>query len=164
MGALDSTCGMKADPACRWLPIVMDHFPPVKWHPKKYRCWEGDDERNTGHLGKKKCFINSVGKRERVLSQTESLQVSSSFDSTVGQCDEWASQGRERRPHSLTAHTQNNISTVLHQINPPGSVSFVRMHSVDHELQNTFNSKGWKLLPGIGEGAVLGAPATYSRL
>lgn len=102
MGALDSTCGMKADPACRWLPIVMDHFPPVKWHPKKYRCWEGDDERNTGHLGKKKCFINSVGKRERVLSQTESLQVSSSFDSTVGQCDEWASSGKRKEatlPH-----------------------------------------------------------------
>lgn len=30
--------------------------------------WEEDDERNTGHIGKKKHFINSVGKRERVLS------------------------------------------------------------------------------------------------
>lgn len=31
--------------------------------------WEEDDERNTGHIGKKKKhFINSVGKRERVLS------------------------------------------------------------------------------------------------
>ena len=31
--------------------------------------WEEDDERNTGHIGKKKKhFINSVGKRERVPS------------------------------------------------------------------------------------------------
>lgn len=52
-------------------------------------------------LARKKCFINSVGKRERVLSQTESLQVSSSFDSTVGQRDEWASSGKRKAtlPH-----------------------------------------------------------------
>lgn len=92
VGGLDSTCGMKADPACQWLPTVMDHFPPVDGILKGIglglQRWEEDDERNTGHLGKKKkkSFINSVGKSERrVLSQTESLRASSSLGATVGQ-------------------------------------------------------------------------------
>lgn len=89
-------CGMKADPACQWLPIFTDHFPPVKWHPKIYTCWEEDDERNTGHLGKKKMLYKFSWQEGAGSSPNRSLPVSSSLDSTVRQCDEWAPSGKRK--------------------------------------------------------------------
>lgn len=128
VGALNSTCGMKADPACQWLPIFTDHFPPVKWHPKKYRCWEENDERNTGHLGKKKMLYKFCW-QERAGSFPNRIP-SSIFLFRFHSRAVWRTGcfGEENRGHSLTGHTQNNISTVLRPINPPGSISFVRMH------------------------------------
>lgn len=134
-------------------------FSTCKWHPTRYTSWASEVggrwwKKYWPSWQEKKCFINSVGKRKRVLSQTESLQVSSSLGSTVGKGDERASSGK--RPYSLTGRTQNNTSTAVHQINPPGRISVVRTHLADLELQNMFNKKGWNVHPGRGEGAVLG--------
>lgn len=115
-------------------------------------------------LARKKCFINSVGKRERVLSQTESLQVSSSLDSTVGPCDERPASGK-RTEATLSLGTLRtifllfSIQSILQEI-----FHLSECTSAGLELQNTCNSKGWKLLPGRREGAILGVPATYSSL
>lgn len=114
-------------------------------------------------LARKKCFINSVGKRERVLSQTESLQVSSSLDSTVGLCDEWAA-ARKRTEATLSLGTLRtiflfSIQSILQEV-----FNLSERTSADLELQNTCYSKGWKLLPGRSKRAILGVPATYSSL
>lgn len=61
----------------------------------------------------------------------------------MGQGDERASSGKER-PHSLTGHTQNNTSTAVHQLSPPGSISVVRAHLADLDSQNVFYRKGIK--------------------
>lgn len=69
-----STCGLKADLACKGFLFRGPFFHLSNGILKDTLLglgrWEEDDERNTGHIGKKKKkhFINSVGKREWVLS------------------------------------------------------------------------------------------------
>lgn len=146
VGGLDSTCGMKADPACQWLPTVIDHFPPVDGILKGIglglQRWEEDDERNTGHIGKKKKKkLYKFSWQERAAGTFPNRVPSSIF---LSRCYSgkgvmngllW---GRERRPLSLPGHAQNNISAALHQIDPPGSISVVRTQLADLQLQDVF--------------------------
>lgn len=125
----------------------MDHFPPVDGVLKDIglglQRWEEDDERNTGHLGKKKKKkLYKISWQERA-GDTFPNRIPSSiflfgFHSGTGVMNGllW---GRERRPLSLLGHTQNNISTALRQIDPPGSISAVRMLLADLQLQDVFS-------------------------
>lgn len=57
VGALNSACDQEAVPAHRWPSVSAGRFPPGQQHPRDLRLrlwgWEKDEQRNTGHLGKK---------------------------------------------------------------------------------------------------------------
>lgn len=97
-------------------------FPSVKGHPKRYISWEVGVRwwKKLAILVRKKCFINSFGKRKWVLSQTESLKASTSSGFTVWQGAEWLLVRAGKELHSLTGLAQITLllstKSVLHEV------------------------------------------------
>lgn len=124
-------------------------------------------KRNTGHLGKKKKMLCKFSWQERAAGTFPNRIPSNIFffrcHSGTGVMNGllW---GRERRPLFLPGHTQNNISTALRQIDPPGSISVVRMQLADLQLQGVKISprKRWEVAV-CSRGTVM-IPATYASL
>lgn len=125
VGALNSACDQEAVPAHRWPSISAGRFPPGQQHPRDLRLrlwgWEKDEQRNTGHLGKKemlhKCSWQR-GEGETTLSHWAcSEQYSSRCPSNQSSrkycCCHTHAAGLGGKPCSTEKHSPEEAMTPL---------------------------------------------------